>query len=318
MHLRMQGVIDQMAAAVARIDALGITLRDIERGLIDFPALVGGRQVWLCWQLGERDVAFWHELDTGFGSPPAPDRAALSAVTVATAGEGPIVQADGRAKVYRPLPARRAGRRPSAPGSGTTRPASPSRPTRPGAGLDGHRRPGRAGARPGAHQGRRGRGPRWTRQRGRRRPQPRGRARSPALRAHGRRRHGAGARIDLDALIALVDARLAIARTGDAGPPIAIPMESPAVTFARPARGRRRGGRAPPARGPRPTAPRRRPRAERVPGGPGARGHAPADLRVRRPGRGAAHAIGRSSSCATSAAARRPSSASSSAPAATT
>ena len=67
-RLRMQGVIDQMSAAVARIDALGITLRDIERGLIDFPALAGGRQVWLCWELGEREVAFWHELETGFGS----------------------------------------------------------------------------------------------------------------------------------------------------------------------------------------------------------------------------------------------------------
>ena len=67
-RLRMQGIIDQMTAAVAQIDALGITLRDIERGLIDFPALTGGRQVWLCWQLGEDDVAFWHELDSGFGS----------------------------------------------------------------------------------------------------------------------------------------------------------------------------------------------------------------------------------------------------------
>jgi len=67
-RLRMKGVVDQMAAAVARIDALGITLRDIQRGLIDFPALVGGRQVWLCWELGEPDVGFWHELDTGFGS----------------------------------------------------------------------------------------------------------------------------------------------------------------------------------------------------------------------------------------------------------
>ncbi|MEX2185128.1 MAG: DUF2203 domain-containing protein [Chloroflexota bacterium] len=66
-RLRMKGVIDQMAAAVARIDALGITLRDIERGLIDFPALVNGRQVWLCWQLGDKDVAQWHELDDGFG-----------------------------------------------------------------------------------------------------------------------------------------------------------------------------------------------------------------------------------------------------------
>ena len=65
-RLRMQGLIDQMAAGVARIDALGLTLRDIERGLIDFPALVSGRQVWLCWQLGETSIGWWHGLDTGF------------------------------------------------------------------------------------------------------------------------------------------------------------------------------------------------------------------------------------------------------------
>jgi hypothetical protein len=67
-RLRIKGVVDQMAAAVARIDALGIALRDIERGLIDFPALAGGRQIWLCWQLGEGTVDQWHELETGFGS----------------------------------------------------------------------------------------------------------------------------------------------------------------------------------------------------------------------------------------------------------
>ena len=67
-RLRIKGVVDQMAAAVARIDALGIALRDIERGLIDFPALTGGRQIWLCWQLGEGKVDQWHELETGFGS----------------------------------------------------------------------------------------------------------------------------------------------------------------------------------------------------------------------------------------------------------
>jgi hypothetical protein len=65
-RLRMQGLIDQMAAGVARIDALGLTLRDIERGLVDFPALVSGRQVWLCWQLGETSIGWWHGLDTGF------------------------------------------------------------------------------------------------------------------------------------------------------------------------------------------------------------------------------------------------------------
>ena len=65
-RLRMQGLIDQMAAGVARIDALGLTLRDIEHGLVDFPALVSGRQVWLCWQLGEATVGFWHGHEAGF------------------------------------------------------------------------------------------------------------------------------------------------------------------------------------------------------------------------------------------------------------
>ena len=67
LRLRMQGVIDQMQAGVARIDELGVTLREIETGLIDFPALVTGRQVWLCWRLGEGNVDWWHELDEGFG-----------------------------------------------------------------------------------------------------------------------------------------------------------------------------------------------------------------------------------------------------------
>jgi hypothetical protein len=65
-RLRMQGLIDQMQAGVARIDALGITLRDIESGLVDFPALASGRQIWLCWRLGEDEVGWWHELSTGF------------------------------------------------------------------------------------------------------------------------------------------------------------------------------------------------------------------------------------------------------------
>jgi hypothetical protein len=66
-RLRMQGLVDQMQASVARIDGWSITLRDIDTGLVDFPALVSGRQVWLCWQLGEGSIAWWHELDDGFG-----------------------------------------------------------------------------------------------------------------------------------------------------------------------------------------------------------------------------------------------------------
>lgn len=63
--LRIKGIVDQMGASVARIDGWGITLRDIDSGLIDFPALVNGRQVWLCWRLGEDGVEWWHELEAG-------------------------------------------------------------------------------------------------------------------------------------------------------------------------------------------------------------------------------------------------------------
>jgi hypothetical protein len=45
----------------------GIVVRDIDRGLIDFPAIRDGREVYLCWELGEDDVAWWHELDAGYG-----------------------------------------------------------------------------------------------------------------------------------------------------------------------------------------------------------------------------------------------------------
>lgn len=64
---RIRAVIDQMEAAVTRLNEWSVQLRDIEAGLADFPALVNGRQVWLCWQLGEDEIHFWHDLTSGFG-----------------------------------------------------------------------------------------------------------------------------------------------------------------------------------------------------------------------------------------------------------
>jgi hypothetical protein len=49
------------------IDALGVELKEIQTGLIDFPTMRGGRIVYLCWKLGEGPIAFWHEVDAGFG-----------------------------------------------------------------------------------------------------------------------------------------------------------------------------------------------------------------------------------------------------------
>jgi hypothetical protein len=43
-----------------------IQIKDIDRGLVDFPALIGGKEVFLCWEKGEESVEFWHDLDAGF------------------------------------------------------------------------------------------------------------------------------------------------------------------------------------------------------------------------------------------------------------
>lgn len=43
-----------------------IQVKDLERGLVDFPALQAGREVFLCWEMGEDDITHWHDLDTGF------------------------------------------------------------------------------------------------------------------------------------------------------------------------------------------------------------------------------------------------------------
>jgi hypothetical protein len=44
-----------------------IQVKDVGRGLVDFPAIIGGREVFLCWEQDDEDVEFWHELDAGYG-----------------------------------------------------------------------------------------------------------------------------------------------------------------------------------------------------------------------------------------------------------
>ncbi|MGA9778067.1 MAG: DUF2203 domain-containing protein [Limisphaerales bacterium] len=44
-----------------------IFIKDLERGLVDFPAIIGGREVFLCWEQDEEDVEFWHDLESGYG-----------------------------------------------------------------------------------------------------------------------------------------------------------------------------------------------------------------------------------------------------------
>ncbi len=46
----------------------GILIRHIENGLVDFPSLREGREVYLCWLLGEKHIGFWHETNVGYSS----------------------------------------------------------------------------------------------------------------------------------------------------------------------------------------------------------------------------------------------------------
>ena len=56
-----------IAERAGQLEALGVQLKDYERGLIDFPTMRDGRVVLLCWQLGEGDrIEWWHDLEAGF------------------------------------------------------------------------------------------------------------------------------------------------------------------------------------------------------------------------------------------------------------
>ena len=56
----------QLRDAVAELQDLEVVLRDLDRGLLDFPSLRDGREVYLCWQDGEDAIRFWHEPEAGF------------------------------------------------------------------------------------------------------------------------------------------------------------------------------------------------------------------------------------------------------------
>jgi hypothetical protein len=57
---------ERLDALVHRIQEMDVLIKDVNLGLLDFPALREGREVYLCWQYGEGEIAFWHEVDAGF------------------------------------------------------------------------------------------------------------------------------------------------------------------------------------------------------------------------------------------------------------
>jgi hypothetical protein len=57
----------ELKRIVDHFQELEIQIKDLERGLIDFPAYIGGKEVFLCWEKDEDDIEFWHDLESGYG-----------------------------------------------------------------------------------------------------------------------------------------------------------------------------------------------------------------------------------------------------------
>ncbi len=78
---------------VEELQRLGIEPKNGPEGLVDFPALIDGREVYLCWKLGEPEVLFWHELEAGFAGRQS--LTAEAAVGPTENGTGDSAIADG-------------------------------------------------------------------------------------------------------------------------------------------------------------------------------------------------------------------------------
>ena len=56
-----------LRGALVELQEMEVVLRDLERGLIDFPAMRDGREVYLCLEDGEDEIGFWHDIEAGYG-----------------------------------------------------------------------------------------------------------------------------------------------------------------------------------------------------------------------------------------------------------
>jgi hypothetical protein len=63
---RWARLLADIKSLVEEFSSREIEIKDIERGLIDFPAVIGGKEVFLCWEKDEEDIEFWHDLHAGY------------------------------------------------------------------------------------------------------------------------------------------------------------------------------------------------------------------------------------------------------------
>ena len=74
-RMAQRASIQQAQDAIQEIDSIGVQVKDIDKGLLDFPFQIGEQVVLLCWQLGEKKIEFWHTVEAGFqGRQPLDER----------------------------------------------------------------------------------------------------------------------------------------------------------------------------------------------------------------------------------------------------
>jgi hypothetical protein len=64
----------RLKSALEQVQGVGCVIKDLDIGLVDFPTLFKGREVYLCWKLGEEDITYWHGVEEGFAGRKPIDR----------------------------------------------------------------------------------------------------------------------------------------------------------------------------------------------------------------------------------------------------
>ena len=65
-HQRRDSTLEKLKAMVERIQETGCLVKDLDKGLVDFPTLFRGEEVYLCWKMDEPAIEFWHKVEDGF------------------------------------------------------------------------------------------------------------------------------------------------------------------------------------------------------------------------------------------------------------
>jgi hypothetical protein len=66
LRAEMEGHVQRVRESIAEIDSIGVQVKDLDAGLLDFPCRLDDQVVMLCWRMGETTIEHWHPVDTGF------------------------------------------------------------------------------------------------------------------------------------------------------------------------------------------------------------------------------------------------------------